>query len=46
MMFWSTMRKKYFVGKAVGKNPAKTTVVKRVAFGIGLQAQQGFGVVS
>lgn len=36
---------KDFVGKAVGENTAKTTVVKREAFGIGLQAQEGFGVV-
>lgn len=29
---------KDFVGKAVGENAAKTTVVKREAFGIGFQS--------
>jgi hypothetical protein len=36
---------KYFVGKTVGEDAAKTTIVNREAFGIGLQTQEGFGVV-
>lgn len=36
---------KDFVGKAVGKDAAKTTVINREAFWIGLQTQEGFGVV-
>ena len=37
--------KKYFVGKTMGEDAAKTPVVKREAFGIGLQAQESFGMV-
>jgi hypothetical protein len=36
---------KDFVGKMVGENAAKTTVINREAFGIGFQSQKGFGVV-
>lgn len=36
---------KDFVGKTVGEDAAKTTVVKREAFGIVFQTQEGFGVV-
>ena len=36
---------KDFVGKSVGEDAAKATVINREAFGIGLETQQGFGVV-
>lgn len=36
---------KDFVGKPVREGAAKTAVVKREAFGISLQTQEGFGVV-
>jgi hypothetical protein len=35
---------KYFIGESVGKDAAKTAVVKRETFGIGFQTQEGFGV--
>jgi hypothetical protein len=37
--------KKYFVGKAMSEDAPQATVVNGETFGIGLQSQQGFGVV-